>query len=356
MIKHAHPEFPSDIFIVLAAAKATVSIAETDGIIRDATMEEFLKLNMENKIILKVKLPQLDKSKFKFKSYKIMKRAQNTHAYVNAGFLFELGPDQNTVQSANICFGGINNKFINASLTEKALVGQKLFQNETMKSVFATLDKELNVITWERPDADPKYRKNLAISLLYKAIINFCPSKDIQASIRSGGELLTRPISTGTQEFDTYEADYPITKAIPKYEGLQQTAGEAKYSNDLPSLPGELWAVFVQATEVGSKIKNINPEAALKEPGVHGFFSAKDVPGLNSFTPLRFKIFYLEHEEIFCSDTVLYYGQPLGLIVADSVNLASQAAKLVKVEYEKTGGWCNFFHTNPYINCYPFRK
>lgn len=339
MIKHAHPEFPSDIFIILAALRATVSILETGGNVRDATMEEFLKLNMDKKIILKVNMPQLQQPQL-FKSYKIMKRAQNTHASVNAGFLIQLDPGHKTVVSANICFGGINKDFINAPLTEKALVGRKLFQNETMKLAFPTLDKELNVITWERPDAEPAYRKNLAISLLYKAIISWSPSLDIHSSIRSGGELLTRPISTGTQEFDTYEADYPITKAIPKYEGLQQTAGEAKYSNDLASMPGELFAVFVQATEVGSKIKSIQPEAALKEPGVHGFFSAKDIPGLNSFTPLRFKIFYLENEEIFCSDTVLYYGQPLGLIVADSVILASRAAKLVKVEYEKTGEWC----------------
>lgn len=191
-------------------------------------------------------------------------------------------------------------------------------------------------MTWALPDADPVYRRNLAISLLYKAILQLCPSADLKSEVRSGGHLLTRPISSGTQEFDTYEEDYPVTKAIPKYEGFIQTAGEATYANDLPSIPGELWAVFVQATDVGSKVKAIDASEALKLPGVAGFFSAKDIPGKNSFSPLRYAIFNVEHEEIFCNE-VMFYGQPLGLIAADSLNVANQAAKLVKVEYEKTG-------------------
>lgn len=337
MIKHAHPDFPSDVYVILAAVKATLTIAEAGGKTNQVSVVDFLKLSMDQKIILKVNLPQLDNANFQLKTFKIMKRAQNTHAYVNAGFLIEFAEDKITVKSCNLCFGGINEHFTNAVNTEKALFGKKLFSNETLKLAFATLDKEFQSITWVLPEADPQYRKNLAVSLLYKAILQLAPSKELKATLRSGGDILSRPISSGIQEFDTYQEDWPVTKAIPKYEGYIQTAGEARYANDLAKIPEELWAVFVQATEVGSKIKSIDPSRALNSPGVHGFFSAKDIPGTNSFTPLRFKMFNEENEQIFCSDKVLYYGQPLGVILADSVVLANQAAKLVDVEYEKTG-------------------
>lgn len=43
-----------------------------------------------------------------------MPRAQNAHAIVNAGFLFELDSDTTKVlQKPNIIFGGINSKFVN---------------------------------------------------------------------------------------------------------------------------------------------------------------------------------------------------------------------------------------------------
>lgn len=336
MIKHANPDFPSDIYIILAAVNATLSIVELGGKISTYTMTEFLDVSMDNKIIMKVNLPQLNESTCKLKTYKIMKRAQNTHAFVNAGLLFEFAGDNRTIKSANLCFGGIHERFTNANATEKILQGKNLFCSETLKLIFGTLNKELDGMPWILPDADPEYRRNLAISLLYKAILSLAPEGTLSNQIKSGADLLQRPISSGKQEFDTYEEDWPVTKALPKHEGFIQTAGEARYANDLPKIPGELIAVFVQATEVGSIINSIDPSAALKLPGVHAFFSAKDIPGANNFTPVCFKMIFDVEEEIFCSAKVLYYGQPLGVILADTISLANQAAKLVKVEYERT--------------------
>lgn len=336
MIKHKNPDFPSDIYVLLGAVDATLSIAEADGKIAQVSIVDFLKTSMHRKIIMKVNLPPLDSDQYKLKTFKIMKRAQNTHAYVNAAFLFEFDK-QSTVSSCILCFGGINEHFTRAEDTQKLLVGRKLFSNETLHLVSSSLEKELRDMPWNMPDADPEYRKQLAIGLFYKAVLQLAPQDHVAASLRSGGDLLSRPISSGIQEFDTYEEDWPVTKAIPKFEGYIQTAGEAKYANDLPRIPGETWAVFLQATEVGSKVKRIDATLALKQPGVHGFFSAKDIPGANNFTPLCFKMLNQECEEIFCSETVLYYGQPLGVLVADSVILASQAVKLVQVQYEKTG-------------------
>lgn len=67
-------------------------------------------------------------------------------------------------------------------------------------------------------------------------------------------------------------------------------------------------------------------------------YTAKDIPGKNTFTPDKV-CDLLEHkkdEEVFCSDEVSYYGQPLALVVASSEHLANIAAEKVKVIYKNT--------------------
>lgn len=62
------------------------------------------------------------------------------------------------------------------------------------------------------------------------------------------------------------------------------------------------------------------------------FFTAKDIPGLNSFTAPDVTDF-TTYEEILCSGEVQYFNQPIGIIVADTYYLARRAALMVKVTY-----------------------
>lgn len=76
--------------------------------------------------------------------------------------------------------------------------------------------------------------------------------------------------------------------------------------------------------------------------GVHHFFSAKDIPGKNSFTPKNY--YESEIEEIFLSTgEVLYYDQPVGIILADSMELANRAATKVNILYVDTGNFLFLF-------------
>lgn len=70
-----------------------------------------------------------------------------------------------------------------------------------------------------------------------------------------------------------------------------------------------------------------------KIPGVLAFFSAKDIPGKNSFLSQKIPG-QLVPEEIFAEKTIKYYDQPIGVIVAETEKLANQAALLVQVKYK----------------------
>lgn len=102
-----------------------------------------------------------------------MPRAQNAHAIVNAGFLFQFDPQKSKVISARIVYGNINPKFIHANEAEKYVVGKNLFDNKTLQGTFEALDKELQP-DHVLPDPKPEFRKNLAISLFYKVRESFC--------------------------------------------------------------------------------------------------------------------------------------------------------------------------------------
>lgn len=73
-------------------------------------------------------------------------------------------------------------------------------------------------------------------------------------------------------------------------------------------------------------------------PGVVAFFSAKDIPGENSFvvvTPRFLEISQSEMIFVELDTEVAFYGQPCGVIVAKTMALANLAAAHVEIMYEQ---------------------
>ncbi|XP_053687412.1 aldehyde oxidase 1-like [Sabethes cyaneus] len=333
MIKHQHPEFPSDIFLLLETAGATILI-ETDSLPIVVSPMEFLTVNMTKKIIVSITVPSLDPTNSVFRSFKIMPVAKNSRAYVNAGFLVKFCRTGKISEQVTIVFGGINPAFVHASQTENFLLGRPLLNNDTLQQAVQILCTELEP-DWVLPDASPAYRKQLAISLFYKFVLNLAvdDSVELDPKFKSGGSKLQRPLSMGKQSYDTYPKKWPLTQNIPKIEGLAQTSGEAEYINDMPQMVNELHAAFVLAKAVHVRIVKIDASKALAIEGVIAFYSAKNIPGINNYMPLE--LGNSEVEEIFCSGEVKFHSQPIGLVVAESFELANRAAALVDVCYER---------------------
>ncbi|CAH2056999.1 unnamed protein product, partial [Iphiclides podalirius] len=302
--------------------------------VEQVTPETFLHIDMTGKLITQVKIPPLSSS-YKFVSFKIMPRSQNAHAQVNAAFLYEFKTKEDeTVKSARIVIGGLSAKFVHATNTEKILINKKLFTNETLQTALQVLEEE--IIVQEIPGfLSPDYRKKCALGLFYKGLLNLIPENKLKPWYRSGARDFrkTRPVSTATETYDTNPDVWPLNEPLPKLEALIQSAGEAKYVNDIPTLPKEVYCAFVPSEIAVGEIESIDPSSAFKLPGVLAFFSAKDIPGSNNFIPLNIEG-AIAPEEIVCSRDVKYYNQPIGIIVAESEKLANRAALLVKAKYK----------------------
>jgi xanthine dehydrogenase molybdopterin-binding subunit B len=58
---------------------------------------------------------------------------------------------------------------------------------------------------------------------------------------------------------------------------------------------------------------------------VKRFLSAKDIPSENDIGPV------IHDEELFASKEVLFHGQPVGIIIAETHQIAVEASRAVEV-------------------------
>ncbi|KAL0828958.1 hypothetical protein ABMA28_003849 [Loxostege sticticalis] len=330
MLKHAMPAYPSDVFLLLETVGACVTIRNSRGRRTVLDMMEFLKYDMYEKLIVNIELPPFGPSHI-FKSYKIMPRNQNALAIVNAGFLIVKDPKNNIISDAKIVYGNIAANFVHAKETEKYLIGKNVSNNETLQQALKLLNKEV-VPVENPPNPSKECRKKLGVCLFYKFILSITPVNEIDARFRSGGSLITRPVSSGTQDFITDSSLYPLNRPVPKLEAMIQSAGEAQYANDVPPFPHEVFGAFVLSTVHRGNVDTINVKKILKTEGVLAVYTADDIPGKNSFTRPGFQL-ETEDEEILATD-IKYYGQPIAVVVATSEELAAYAARKVEVKYK----------------------
>ncbi|KAJ8719323.1 hypothetical protein PYW08_011498 [Mythimna loreyi] len=331
MIKNKHHWFPSDIFLLLELIGAQVTIQNRSSGKRTLTMQQFLHTNMRATVILNVMLPPLCKEDHVI-TFKVMPRSQNAIAIINAGFLYKLGPN-NVVKDARIVFGALSPTFSRACSTEQFLKGKNLFTNLTLTSALKILEEEL-VIKENPPAPSVEYRKKTALGLFYKGLLKLSPETNLHARYRSGATVLSdvRPVSRAVQVFETNQTVWPVTQPIPRREALIQCAGEASYTEDRPLHPDEVFCAFAVSTIAKGDIVSIDASEALAYPGVIAFYTAKDIPGINSYTPPD-SIIYTTNEEVLASTSVNYFNQAIGIIVAKDRHIADRAAKLVKATY-----------------------
>lgn len=125
-----------------------------------------------------------------------------------------------------------------------------------------------------------------------------------------------------------------IGKPVSRVDGRKKVTGQAPYIAEF-NPAGLVHGYVVNSTISTGKITAIHTEKALQVPGVREVFTHENVPPevkINSdySDPLSppgspFRPLY--------NDKILYNGQPVALVVADTFETAAYAAGFVKIEY-----------------------
>ncbi|HEY1594491.1 MAG TPA: xanthine dehydrogenase family protein molybdopterin-binding subunit [Thermoleophilaceae bacterium] len=111
----------------------------------------------------------------------------------------------------------------------------------------------------------------------------------------------------------------------PRLDGEAKVRGGTRYAADVP-VPGLLHARLVQSTEAHARVDAIDASAALELPGVVAVLTADDLPIAEEATGRA--------AEPLARGEVVFSGQPVALVLAESEAAAADGAALVVVDYE----------------------
>jgi len=113
---------------------------------------------------------------------------------------------------------------------------------------------------------------------------------------------------------------------LNRLDGIPKVTGAAKYSYEYP-VAGVTYIVPVQSTIARGRVSSIDASAARALPGVLAVLTHENAP----------RIAPLDDQDlaVFQSDAVAYRGQFVAAVVAETLEIAQQAASLVAVRYEE---------------------
>ena len=146
----------------------------------------------------------------------------------------------------------------------------------------------------------------------------------------------------------THRAD-GIGAPLPRVEDLRLLTGQGRYAGDF--FPDNLChAALVRAPHAHARIRSIDGSAAMAMPGVLAVLTGEDAaadgmgpiphnpdwagpPDAELRLPDGFEVYLTENTPL-PVDTVRYVGEAIALVVAETAELAAEAAELVEVDYE----------------------
>jgi len=109
----------------------------------------------------------------------------------------------------------------------------------------------------------------------------------------------------------------------PRLDGPEKLTGRAAFTDDIV-LPGMLHGKIVRSPLPRARIRNIDTSAALRLPGVKAVITHADAPGVYAGIA----------QPLFQKDIVNYVGDEVAAVAALDEATATEAARLVRVDYE----------------------
>lgn len=123
-----------------------------------------------------------------------------------------------------------------------------------------------------------------------------------------------------------------IGQAIDRADGPLKVTGRARYTLDRREAGAPLSGVVVGATIGRGRIAGIATAQAERAPGVRLVMTHRNAPAqgaVDTSVPSQFA----RARPVFASDRITHFGQPIALVVADTLEQAQAAAALLQVDY-----------------------
>jgi xanthine dehydrogenase/oxidase len=257
-----------------------------------------------------------------------------------------------TVKRALLVFGGLAPYPWRAVETEAAMVGTELSLVQ-VGALLPILEEEAAGVLgrWASRMAElpasgiPKeYRTRLALSLLYKAIVNALNQADgaVPPEVSSSGELTWGhwPVSSGRQFYDTPAFRAPVGQPYVKSSAIYQTSGQLHYTHELPVPPLTVNGAFVQSRCALGCYRFVIPgsDEAVSAAALRAHLTEYAGAFVDLITAEN-----LEHgginlhgmgfdQPLFATEMVSYVGQSLALVLATSEQEAARIAEYVASE------------------------
>jgi xanthine dehydrogenase YagR molybdenum-binding subunit len=123
-------------------------------------------------------------------------------------------------------------------------------------------------------------------------------------------------------------------QGISRIDGLLKVTGTAKYATDY-KIKNVAYGVIFKSTIASGSIQNVNLSQAENAPGVLMIITHKNAPKLNIKGGLR-------GGALLQGPEIKFYGQHIGVVLAESFEQARYAAQLITVEYKKSDARTDF--------------
>lgn len=123
---------------------------------------------------------------------------------------------------------------------------------------------------------------------------------------------------------------FPATTrpANPHDSAHLHVSGAARYVDDGAEPADLLHLAFGQSSEAHATIVAMDLAAVRAAPGVVAVFTAEDIPGVNDVSPVA------GDDRLLAEGEVIFVGQPIFLVAANSREAARKAARLGRIEYK----------------------
>jgi CO/xanthine dehydrogenase Mo-binding subunit len=117
-----------------------------------------------------------------------------------------------------------------------------------------------------------------------------------------------------------------VGQSLPRKDAFEKVSGTAVYTFDIENIPNLLYCKFLTSPHAHARIISINTSKAEITPGVVAIVTGRDFPvkiGL-----------YAGDRDILAVEKVVWLGQPVVAIAAESEEIAEEALELIQIEYE----------------------